>query len=86
MTSSSSDGVARRVTTGVHRRSHRLSNTLMVAVAIGALATVFTVVMVLTDSYPPMRWQPLTMVFAVPSALGAAFWCLARGREQTRDE
>ncbi|MGH3500089.1 MAG: hypothetical protein ACRDQA_04165, partial [Nocardioidaceae bacterium] len=61
-------------------------NALMVAVAIGAVATAVTIVLALTGSYPAVRWQPLTVVFAVPSALGAAFWCLARGREQTRNE
>lgn len=63
---------------------HRLSLVLLAVVVVGVAATAATVVLATVREADPIRWQVLTIVFAVPTALAAAYFCLARGREGQR--
>lgn len=60
---------------------HRFSHVLLLIVAGGAIATAITVLMDATGTYDAVAWQALIIVFAVLTALAAAYFCLARASE-----
>lgn len=62
---------------------HRLSNALLMIVTVGAAATIATIVLSSGGAAGTVPWKTLTLVFAVPTALAAAYFCLARGHEDS---